>query len=187
MNLSWSAASVRDRLETLGSARVRQLIGVVSFAVITAFAARLSLPIPGTGVPFTFQPLAVLLAGILLGARGGAASQILYLTAGFVGLPVFSGVALSGVTAGYLFAFPIAAFVVGSLAGDRVGRNLFALLAGLAAIYAGGLAWLTLLFGFPEAVRLGLAPFLLPDLVKVFVALGIAQQLRKQTLNLFGA
>lgn len=178
--------TVRDRLEAFASPRVRQALGVVTFAVLTALAARIELPIPGTTVPFTFQPLAVILAGALLGARAGAASQVLYLAAGLAGLPVFSSVALLGTSAGYLFAFPFAAYVVGSLAAERAGRNLVALLAGLATIYAGGLAWLSILFDLPTAVTLGFVPFILPDLVKVGIALVITQQLRKQSIGLFG-
>jgi biotin transport system substrate-specific component len=177
--------TVRDRLEALASPRVRQALGILTFAVITAFSARLELPIPGTSVPFTFQPLAVILAGALLGARAGAASQVLYLAAGLAGIPVFSSVALLGTTAGYLFAFPVAAFVVGSLAATGAVRNLVALLAGLAAIYAGGLAWLTILFGPSAAFALGFAPFIVPDLVKVGLALVVTQQLRKKSTSFF--
>src|SRR5690606_18563937 len=69
---------------------VRVAIGVVVFAIATALSAKVQLSLPGTPVPFTFQPLVVLLAGALLGARMGAASQVLYLAAGTLGLPAFA-------------------------------------------------------------------------------------------------
>src|SRR5206468_2909370 len=100
-------------------ARIAALVGG---AVLVAAAAQVSVPLPGTPVPMTLQPMAVLLVGGLLGARLGALSMILYLAMGAAGLPVFTptvpllGVArLFGPTGGYLLAYPIAAYAVGSL------------------------------------------------------------------------
>jgi biotin transport system substrate-specific component len=156
---------------TAPSRTARRVLAVALAAVATAVAAKLSVPLPGTPVPFTLQPLVVLLAGALLGARLGAASQTLYLLAGAVGFPVFAaggGVAyLFGPTGGYLLAYPVAAFLVGTLMGTGRLRTLGALLAGLAAIYAGGLAWLAVWGTVNAAVALGLRPFVLADLVKV--------------------
>ncbi len=93
---------------------------VVLGAVLVAVAAQISVPLPGTPVPMTLQPMAVLLVGGLLGARFGALSLILYLAMGAAGLPVFTptvplfGIArLLGPTGGYLLAYPIAAYAVG--------------------------------------------------------------------------
>ncbi|HEV8509928.1 MAG TPA: biotin transporter BioY, partial [Gemmatimonadales bacterium] len=71
----------------------RAAFGVRAFAVVlgallVAAAAQLSIPLPGTPVPMTLQPMAVLLVGGLLGARLGALSMILYLAVGAAGLPV---------------------------------------------------------------------------------------------------
>src|SRR5882762_8186238 len=105
---------------------------VVLGAVLVAGAAQVSIPLPGTPVPMTLQPMAVLLVGGLLGARLGALSMILYLAMGAVGLPVFTptvpllGVArLLGPTGGYLLAYPVAAWAVGVLLtpGRRPGEN----------------------------------------------------------------
>ncbi|HUE97259.1 MAG TPA: biotin transporter BioY [Longimicrobiaceae bacterium] len=180
-----SVTTFTERFESLASPRTRQVVGVLTFTVLTALAARISLPIPGTVVPFTFQPLAVLLAGALLGARLGAASQVLYLAAGIAGLPVFALGLLLGPSGGYLMAFPVAAFVAGSLVGSSIFRNLLALLAGLAVIYAGGVAWLSLLTGWRVAIATGLLPFLLPDLVKVGMAVVITARLRDRSHSLF--
>jgi biotin transport system substrate-specific component len=101
---------------------LRKTIGVVLGAAFVALAAQVSVPLPGTPVPMTLQPLAVLLVGGLLGARLGAASMVLYLALGIAGLPVFTptvpllGIArLLGPTGGYLLAYPVAAFAVGWL------------------------------------------------------------------------
>lgn len=171
------------------SRSARRAIGVVLFAVATALGARLSVPVPGTPVFFTFQPLMAVLAGALLGARLGAASQALYLAAGMVGLPVFvagGGAAyLLGPSGGYLMAYPLAAFVAGALAGERPWRAAGSLLAGMAVIYAGGLAWLTALGSVDSALVLGLRPFLAADLVKVALGAAVVVAARRRSLDLF--
>jgi len=157
------------------------VLGVVGFAALTALGARLSVPLPGTAVPMTLQPLAVLLAGVFLGSRAGAASQAAYLAAGVLGLPVFAaggGAAyLLGPTGGYLLAFPVAAAVAG-LARDRA-RGWFgaalALALALAVIYVGGLAWLWVLGGSALVEATGVRVFLLGDLLKVMLVLAIAR------------
>jgi biotin transport system substrate-specific component len=173
------------------SRTARRAIAVVGFAAATAVGAKVSLMIPGTPVPFTFQPLFVLLAGALLGARLGAASQALYLAAGIAGLPVFAaggGAAyLLGPTGGYLMAYPLAAFLAGAFA-HRGGaaRMLAGLLLGLGAIYAGGLAWLAVVGDVSVAVALGLRPFLLADLVKVAMVLAVAARFGRRSRAFFG-
>jgi len=149
-------------------------------AALVAAAAQVAIPLPGTPVPMTLQPLAVLLVGGLLGRWLGASSLLLYLALGAAGLPVFTPVGLPGVarlfgpTGGYLLAYPVAAFAVGKIAGDgrRYGRLLAATLAGLALIHLGGAAQLLILTGSARgAVRLGTTPFLVSDLGKVAIAL----------------
>jgi biotin transport system substrate-specific component len=171
-----------DGVQFLPSRTARRALAVVAFAVLTALSAKLSLPLPGTPVPFTFGPLVVLLAGALLGSRLGAYSQVLYLAAGAVGLPVFAaggGLAyLIGPTGGYLVAYPLAAFVTGAIVGRQMWRTVLGLLAGLVVIYLGGVAWLAILGSFSRAVVLGLEPFVLPDLVKVAMAAVVTHLLR---------
>src|SRR5687767_15247914 len=111
------ATRVDDRSEGLAI----HVASVLFITVLTAAAAQISFPLPFTQVPFTFQPMVVLVGGLVLGARLGCASQILYLIAGLAGLPVFAASAtlppgplrLLGPTGGYLMAYPIAAFVAG--------------------------------------------------------------------------
>ncbi|MGQ9584721.1 MAG: biotin transporter BioY [Anaerolineae bacterium] len=168
--------------------------GAFLFGALTALAARVVVPIPGTPVPLTLQVLAVLLAGLVLGGERGALSQLLYLGAGLMGLPVFaSGVGpatLFGPTGGYLLAFPVAAFVAGRLSHwlNHLPGRLLATLSGVAVIYAGGMAWLTLWLGMAEgswgvatlarAWRLGVLPFILVDLAKGVLAALVAPRTR---------
>ena len=152
---------------------------VTAGALLVALASQIAVPLPGTPVPMTLQPLAVLLAGGLLGPRRGAAAMALYLLAGAAGLPVFTPfgapglLRLFGPTGGYLLAFPFAAALVGWIAARRPGWAglLLGPLAGMAAIHLGGMAQLLVLTGsLRAAVAAGAAPFVLGDALKVLVA-----------------
>ena len=158
---------------------------MLAATLLTAVAAQISIPLPFTPVPFTLQPMVVLLGGAMLGARLGMSSQVLYLAAGLAGLPVFAaspvlpqGVArLLGPTGGFLMAYPLAAFVAGYLAERGFDRryltSVIAMAAGLAIVFASGVAWLA--WGLPHAglslaLASGLYPFLPADIAKIFIA-----------------
>ncbi|MCB0116842.1 MAG: biotin transporter BioY, partial [Caldilineaceae bacterium] len=125
----------------------RRLASIIAFALVTAISARISIPMEP--VPFTFQPFAVLLAGMILGARDGMLSQLLYVGMLALGMPIDSraigAAALMGPTAGYIYGFVPAAFVVGWIAQQRQSAfwlRLVAGAAGIVVIYVFGLAWL---------------------------------------------
>jgi biotin transport system substrate-specific component len=173
---------------SVGSAarwRALRALSVLFLTTLTAASAQVSVPLPFTPVPLTLQPLVVLLGAAVLGARLGSLSQLLYLGAGLMGLPVFAfspdlppGAArLLGPTAGYLLAFPLAAFVTGRLAERGLDRHyltsVLAMGAGLATIYLGGVAYLTPSMGLAAALTSGLFPFLVADGVKVLVAASV--------------
>lgn len=158
---------------------LRRTVAVLLGTALVAAAAQVAVPLPGTPVPLTLQPLAVLIVGGVLGPWLGASSLILYLALGAAGLPVFTPVGLPGVarligpTGGYLLAYPLAAYAVGRLAGDgaRVGRIALAALLGLVLIHLGGLAQLLVLTGsLSRAAQFGTLPFLLGDSVKLILA-----------------
>jgi len=155
-------------------------VGIAGFAAALALASQVAIPLPGTPVPLTLQPMLVVLAGLWLGPSAAAASMALYLAAGAAGLPVFTpmgapGVArLLGPTGGYLVAYPVAAFATGWLArrgNSSFARNALAAVAGMIVIYMGGLAQLTVLSGsVGRAAALGILPFVILDVVKAHVA-----------------
>src|SRR3954468_6015448 len=134
--------------------RATRVASVLFITALTTAAAQISVPLPFTAVPFTFQPMIVLLGGLALGSRLGAISQVLYLAAGIAGLPVFAASAtlppgplrLLGPTGGYLMAYPFAAFVTGWLAERGLDRryvgSFIAMLTGLAIVFAAGITWL---------------------------------------------
>ena len=158
---------------------------VLFVTVLTAAAAQVSIPLPFTPVPFTLQPMVVLLGGAALGSRLGMSSQVLYLAAGIAGLPVFAAspvlpqgfARLLGPTGGYLMSYPFAAFVAGSLAERGFDRryltSVLAMGAGLVVIFACGVAWMAFgaaPVGLDRALAAGLYPFVLADMLKVVLA-----------------
>lgn len=173
--------STQPMNQTLVRARALpvHVLGVVGFAAALALASQVAVPLPGTPVPLTLQPMLVVLAGLWLGPRAAAASMALYLMAGMAGLPVFTpggapGIArLLGPTGGYLLAYPVAAALTGWLgmrARSFAGRT-GAAVAGMLTIYVGGLAQLAVLTGsFELAVVIGVLPFVALDMVKSLVA-----------------
>jgi biotin transport system substrate-specific component len=185
---------VATRLDDRSEGLAIQAASVLFITVLTAAAAQISFPLPFTQVPFTFQPMVVLVGGLVLGSRLGFTSQVLYLMAGVAGLPVFAASAtlppgllrLVGPTGGYLMAYPVAAFVVGSLAergfAKRYVTSVAAMLVGLAVIYASGTLWLAYFarlasssaaIGLSAALASGVYPFVLADLAKLAAAAGI--------------
>lgn len=133
------------------------------------------LTIPVDPVPITLQTLAVTLCGALLGPWRGAIAVLVWLAAGMLGAPVLAGGAggldrFTGPSAGYLAAFPVAAWLVGILAARGWMRRLptafAAMIAGNAACLAIGAAWLAMSIGPGAALTKGVAPFLIGALIK---------------------
>jgi biotin transport system substrate-specific component len=103
---------------------------IATFAALIAVCALLPAISVGGLVPITLQTFAVLLAGAVLGAKRGFLAVLLYLAVGAIGLPVFSGGAAGiapfvGPSAGYLFAFPLAAALCGFIV-ERLPRKKIA-------------------------------------------------------------
>ena len=165
-----------------------RIAATVFVALLTAAAAQVSVPLPFTPVPFTLQPMIVLLTAAVIGPELAMLSQVLYLSAGVLGLPVFAfspelpqGAArLLGPTGGYLMSYPLAAYTTGWLARRRFDRryltSVLAMAAGLAVVFAGGVSWLTIFApgadarSLDAALAAGFYPFILADVFKLCVA-----------------
>jgi len=180
--------SANFRSLTSSSVQVR-ILAIVLFAALTALTARITLALPFTPVPITLQVLAVLLAGLTLGAKDGAASQALYLAAIVMGFPLDAGGFGAAVwlkpTAGYLVGFVPGAFVTGYLVEQGLGRSralrLVAGLVGVAIIYLFGAGWLVLGFlggNWAQGWAQGVVPFIGVDLAKAVIASGVAESAR---------
>jgi len=161
--------------------------GAVCFALLTAASAHLRFYLPFTPVPVTMQVFVVLLSGAVLGRGWGAMSQCVYVCAGMLGAPFFTGAAgaafLSGPTVGYLAGFVIAAFVSGAVLG--CGKSVLhvtgAMAAGVGAIYLCGWAWLVFAWrmGPAAAYFAGVQPFLLADMLKAAAAAALFTPMRR--------
>jgi len=180
--------------EVVSDRKIRMGLGILAFVLATAFGAYVAVPLPGTAVPLTPQPLLIILAGGGLGPWGGAAAMATYLAMGLSGAPVFSfgGTGLPwllGPTGGYLVAAPAAAFLVGYLSrgGVGIGRRAVALSVGIGTLYLGGVSQLLLLTGqdLGTVVAVGVFPFLLGDLIKVLLALLLLERLQSTSLGRF--
>ena len=167
-------------------------LAVLVFAVLTALGAHVAVPLGFTPVPMTMQTLFVLLAGSLLGPAAGAASQLLYVGVGLIGVPVFAmgGTGLPwllGPTGGYLMAFPAAAALAGWIAGRerRRIRTGAALVAATALIFALGAGWLSVVtqLGPREVFAYGVQPFLAGALIKVAIAWVVVRRSVARTLR----
>lgn len=161
-----------------------QTFWISTFAILTAVGAQIE--IPHQPVPYTFQTLFVLLAGALLGPRNGFISMAMYLTLGVLGIPAFAGAGFGlarilGPTGGYLLAFPLAAFVVGSLVPLRAHFvwTLFSMFVGLLVIFSIGTAQLNFVYfrDWNAAFQAGFLIFSWWDLLKLSAAAAIYRQL----------
>jgi biotin transport system substrate-specific component len=172
-----------------GEGVAADVVRIAAANILLALCAHIVIPLPFTLVPITGQTFGVLLVAVLLGARRSALAMVLYLFEGLAGLPVFQPLGIPGParflgpTAGYLVAYPFAAFVTGWLvergANFRLPRApksqpagaplAGALLCGEAVIFLGGCTWLALgmHLGWTSAWQTGALPFIPGEIVKM--------------------
>jgi biotin transport system substrate-specific component len=185
-----SYSSEYGRAVALRSALIKAC-GVALFVILTIASARARIVLPFSPVPMTMQPAAVLLAGAVLGPWLGAMSQVIYLILGASGAAVFAGMpgagpgVLIGPTGGYLVSYPFAAFIVGKAIkkAKTVPAIALGLLSGLSLIYLSGVVHLALVAraSADGALMMGLAPFIVKDLVCVAVVSILVLGLRSIT------
>lgn len=178
-----AASSIRATVFPRATPAVDVVLAVGGAALI-ALAAQVSISLPFTPVPFTLQTFAVAATAASLGLGAGAASSLLYVAAGLVGLPVYADASsgwhvLSGASGGYLIGFIGCALVVG-WCGDRGWTSSFsstvgAMLLGETVIYIVGLLWLRHVLHTPleKTLEFGLYPFVVGDLLKVYAAAAV--------------
>ncbi|MCK5567264.1 MAG: biotin transporter BioY [Actinomycetia bacterium] len=179
----------------------------IIFAVLMVFSANSFFYLPFTPVPVTMQVMTVILSAIMLGGPWALASQLLYISMGLAGLPVFAGfkggpMVLSGPTAGYIIGFAVAAYFCGflyqnlnterrSLAEGGLLAGFFSSLAGVLIIYLFGYVHL---FGFlfplfPDqpasdimlkAWKSGIEPFVVIDFLKILIIINVLELGKKR-------
>jgi biotin transport system substrate-specific component len=186
-------ATTTDSVDLVGDEVVGNLARTALFAALMGAFAYVSFPNPlAPGIPVTLQVLGVFLAGIFLGPLWGAVAMALYLAAGAVGAPVFSGGsagigALLGYTAGYLWSYPIAAFAVGAVVHEglslrdprtaSLARLVGGMLLGTVIIYALGTVGFAVVqsVGLVEAFLVSAVAFIPFEAVKIAAAVGIVR------------
>ena len=152
---------------------------IIIGSVFVALSSQLAFYLPFSPIPITGQTFAVLFIGAVLGSRRGGLSLALYVLEGLIGLPVFAGgtggmAIIFGPTAGYLVGFIPAAILVGYLSEKGFSRNrismFFALLFGSIVIYLFGVFRLLSFVEYEKVFMLGIAPFLVGDVIKTVLA-----------------
>ncbi|WP_369408528.1 biotin transporter BioY [Wolbachia endosymbiont of Litomosoides brasiliensis] len=160
----------------------------VFFCVLFLFlTAQISIPLQP--VPITLQSLGVMLIGLKFNRRTALYSVLMYLSLGTAGLPVFADF-LGGYytflrpAGGYLIGFLAAVIVMGKVNQllnskcESLIRNSLSCLVGTATIFACGVSWLAIHVGLKQAIMVGVLPFILPGLVKIFLLVAALQYLR---------
>ncbi len=158
----------------------KKMILYALFAALTAVFSQIAVPLPFTPVPVNLATLSVLLAGGILGAKGGAVSQTVYVLIGAVGVPVFSNFTggfakLAGPTGGYIAGYIAAAWLVGFLTSKRkknLPNLILSMAAGILLCYMLGTAWFMILTKntLLQSLTLCVIPFLIGDALKIAAA-----------------
>lgn len=180
-------ANLEARSEAIVSSQslAKNIALVIGASLLISICARLSFPLPFTPVPFTMANVGLLTVGLMLGSKRAGAAGLLYLAYGAAGVPVFSpaSTGLFGVTGGYLWAFPLVAFVAGWISerGERsFARNLVAAIAGDLVLFVGGISWLfAFTHSWQKALMLGGYWFVFAEVIKIMASVGLATKFRR--------
>ena len=169
----------------------RDMAYIALMAVALSVCAWISVP---AAVPFTMQTFAVFCTLGLLGGRRGSMAVLIYMLLGAAGLPVFSGFrgglgTLLGPTGGYILGFLLMAllyWLFDRKAGLKLRSMTAVLLLGLIVCYAFGTVWFIEVYsrssgpiGLTAALTMCVFPFVLPDLIKLALAMLLVRTLKK--------
>lgn len=167
------------------------MVYIAMFAVIMAICSWISIP---ATVPFTLQTFGVFLAVGVLGGKRGSLSVLIYLLLGAIGVPVFAGfsgglTAILGSTGGYIVGFLFSAlvmWVMEALLGKKTWVLALSMVVGLLVCYAFGTAWFMVVYaknsgaiGLMTALGWCVFPYIIPDVIKIILALAICKRLAK--------
>ena len=187
MNRNTSAAVKKRKFTTA------DMVYIAVFAGIMAVCSWIVIP---AAVPFTMQTFGVFLSFAILGGRRGTMAVLVYILMGLVGLPVFAGFsggfgALAGSSGGYIVGFLGSALVMWGLermAGQRMATQFLVKLLGLCVCYGFGTAWFMVVYmattgtvGLATVLGWCVIPFIVPDVMKILLALTLGKRLRRYT------
>ena len=177
----------------MSNKKAKDISLIAIFSAIIVICSLVTIP---SIVPFTLQTFAIFLCLNILGAKKGIISILIYIFLGVVGLPVFSGFnggigALLNVTGGYIIGFIFSALIYGLITSSFHKKpkkiiNLIASFSGLIVCYIFGTLWYILLFikngdtiSFTSALTICVLPFIIPDILKILLALSISEKINK--------
>ena len=179
------------QVQTAERSRTYDIVYIGMFVVVMAICSWISIPM---AVPFTLQTFGVFMAVLVLGGKRGTLAVLVYILAGAIGMPVFSGFkggagALLGSTGGYILGFLFTALVMWAIEkffGNKPVVTIISMLVGLLVCYAFGTAWFMVVYarangpvGLMTALGWCVFPFIIPDLVKIALAYVLSGQIRK--------
>lgn len=158
---------------------IKEMSIVAIFTALTSVMAQISIPLPFSPVPITFQLFAIFLSSIILSSRLATTSQIIYVLLGAIGIPVFANFSgglhtIVGPTGGFIISFPIMAFIASKASKKK--KSLFVLILGLIAslmiCYAIGVIQLSFItkMSISKGVMIAVVPFIPLDVIKIFLA-----------------
>lgn len=176
-----------------GSTTTKKIVFTALFAALTAVCGFISIPVPGTPIPIVLQNMLVVLTGLMLGPVWGVCATLLFLLAGALGLPVFSGgtggiARLMGPTGGFLYGYALATLVAGTIAQrpryggkDSAIRLIVATVSGFVVMYVPGVIHFMRVMDktFGQTMALCVVPYIPGDIVKAVLAVLISAKLRK--------
>ena len=180
---------MNDKKEIKKGFKTIDLVYIAFGAVLISVCSWISIP---ATVPFTMQTFAVFFMLSALGGKRGTVSIILYVLLGAFGVPVFahftSGIGiLLGNTGGYIIGFifmGLVYWIIVRLLGKKLWVEILAMVIGLAVCYAFGTAWFMVVYakangavGLATVLSWCVIPFIIPDLVKLGLALTLARRL----------
>ena len=182
--------SDKKQNSTRGKARLKNAVLISLFTAIVAVCSLITIPSP---VPFTLQTLGVFCTLAVLGGKNGTITVVLYTILGLVGVPVFSGFSagpghLLGATGGYIIGFILCALVywlVTKFLGNSPKATISGLSSGLITCYITGTLWYAFVYlgeisikSLFSAIIVCIAPFIIPDIIKLIVAVLISRKLQ---------
>lgn len=167
--------------------QTRNLILYSLFTALTAVLSQISINLPFTPIPINLAMLSVFMSGAMIGSKGGAISQIVYVLLGAIGVPVFANLSagvgiLFGPTGGYIVGYVLAAFITGFII-EKMNNNfiiyILSMFMGLIACYSLGTLWFMFITkaGILASLSMCVIPFIVGDILKILAGSFLALRL----------
>lgn len=198
MNKEISTQAKNTHVGTMGKGKTYDMAYIGIFTVLIAICSWISIPMQ---IPFTLQTFAVFMAVAVLGGRRGTLSVVVYVLLGAIGVPVFAGFTgglgvIMNNTGGYIIGFIFTAlfmWLMEHLFGRKFWVQAVSMVIGLLICYAFGTVWFMLVYmrntgavGLMTVLGWCVIPFIIPDVVKIALALVLSNALKKPLASIMG-